>query len=199
MNIDYHIVADHRFYSVPYALIHASVRVRLTATMVEVLHEGTRVAVHVRNIGRAGRGRYTTDPAHRPKSHQAHLDWPPSRLIRWGAEIGPQTAAVIEHILEHRPHPEQGYRACLGLFSLRRRYDAPRLEAACGRARTTGAISYRSVKSILVAGLDQLPREEPPSLRLPASHDNVRGPAYYLALAPELPFDLPLPSGLPSC
>lgn len=203
VNIDYHIVADHRFYSVPYALIHASVRVRLTATMVEVLHEGTRVAVHVRSTGRAGRGRYTTDPAHRPKSHQAHLDWPPSRLIRWGAEIGPHTAAVVQYILDHKPHPEQGYRACLGLFSLRRRYDAARLEAACARAHATGAISYRSVKSILVAGLDQLPPDEPPALRLPVTHDNVRGPAYYLALAPALPLELPLAhpltSGLPSC
>lgn len=207
VNIDYHIAVDRRFYSVPYPLVRAKVRVRLTTTMVEVLHEGTRVAVHVRNAEAAGRGRYTTDPAHRPKSHQAHLDWPPSRLIRWGAEIGPHTTAVVQHILEHKPHPEQGYRACLGLFSLRRRYDAVRLEAACARAHATGAISYRSVKSILVAGLDQLPREEPPPLRLPATHDNVRGPAYYLAPAPALPFDFPLDrpldrpltSGLPSC
>lgn len=209
VNIDYHIAVERRFYSVPYTLVRAKVRVRLTTTMVEVLHEGTRVAVHVRNTEASGRGRYTTDPAHRPKSHQAHLDWPPSRLIRWGAEIGPQTAAVVQHILEHRPHPEQGYRACLGLFSLRRRYDARRLEAACGRARTTGAISYRSVKSILVAGLDQLPCDEPPPLRLPATHDHVRGAAYYRAetrtLATpadcllDLPLDLSLPSGLPSC
>lgn len=208
VNIDYHIAVDRRFYSVPYTLVRAHVRVRLTPTMVEVLHEGTRVAVHVRNTEASGRGRYTTDPAHRPKSHQAHLDWPPSRLIRWGAEIGPQTAAVVQHILEQRPHPEQGYRACLGLFSLQRRYAAARLEAACGRARTTGAISYRSVKSILLAGLDQLPCDEPPPLRLPVTHEHVRGAAYYRAVSPsppaadlvlELPLDLPLPSGLPSC
>ncbi|MBI3568334.1 MAG: IS21 family transposase [Gemmatimonadetes bacterium] len=199
VNIDYHIAVERHFYSVPYPLLRATVRVRLTATMVEVLHEGRRVAAHVRSVGPSGRGRYTTDPAHRPKSHQAHGDWPPSRLIRWGAEVGPATAAVIQYILAHKPHPEQGYRACLGLFSLRRRYDAVRLEAACARARAhaTGAISYRSVKSILVAGLDQLPREEPPPLRLPATHDNVRGPAYYLAL--DLPRDLSLTSGPSSC
>jgi hypothetical protein len=75
---------------VPYALVRATVRVRLTATMLEVLHQGTRVAVHVR---RTSKGGFSTDPAHRPKSHQAHLEWTPSRLIRWGSELGPPPAA----------------------------------------------------------------------------------------------------------
>ncbi len=138
----------------PYTLLRATVRVRLTATMVEVLHRGTRVAVHVRRMSKGG---FTTDPGHRPKSHQAHLEWTPSRLMRWGSETGPATGQVIEHILKSKPHPEQGYRACLGLMSLRRRYEPARLEAACARACTTGAMTYRSVKSILAAGLDQLP------------------------------------------
>jgi transposase len=177
VNIDYHISVDGHLYSVPYALVRATVRVRLTTTMVEVLHQGTRVAAHVRSVVK---GRFTTEPAHRPKSHQAHLEWTPSRLIRWGSETGPATGQVIEHILKNKPHPEQGYRACLGLMSLRRRYESARLEAACARACTTGAISYRSVKSILTAGLDQLPLEEPtPPLRLPPTHAHVRGPTYY--------------------
>jgi transposase len=181
VNIDYHIAVEGHFYSVPYTLLRATVRVRLTATMVEVLHRGTRVAVHVRRLSKGG---FTTDPGHRPKSHQAHLEWTPSRLIRWGSETGPATGRVIEHILKSKPHPEQGYRACLGLMSLRRRYEPARLEAACVRACTTGAMTYRSVKSILAAGLDQLPPEEPtPPLRLPATHANVRGPTYYAATA----------------
>jgi hypothetical protein len=170
--------------------------------MVEVLHQGTRVAAHVRSVVK---GRFTTEPAHRPKSHQAHLEWTPSRLIRWGSETGPATGQVIEHILKNKPHPEQGYRACLGLMSLRRRYEPTRLEAACARACTTGAISYRSVKSILVAGLDQLPPEEPtPPLRLPAMHANVRGPDYYAeagrrsARSDELTLDLDLDQRDPS-
>ncbi|MGH7713276.1 MAG: IS21 family transposase [Gemmatimonadaceae bacterium] len=176
VNIDYHIAVERHCYSVPHPLVRAKVRVRLTSTMIEVLHEGKRVAVHRRSTRRGG---YTTDPAHRPKSHQAHLEWSPSRLIRWGREIGPATAAVVESILEHKPHPEQGYRACLGLFSLARRYTAPRLEAACTRALRTGAISYKSLKSILAAGLDQLPPEEPPPLQLPPAHAHVRGASYY--------------------
>jgi transposase len=123
VNIDYHISVDGHLYSVPYALVRATVRVRLTTTMVEVLHQGTRVAAHVRSVVK---GRFTTEPAHRPKSHQAHLEWTPSRLMRWGRETGPATGQVIEHILKSKPHPEQGYRACLGLLSLRRRYASAR-------------------------------------------------------------------------
>jgi transposase len=179
VHIDYHIAVESHFYSVPHALLKATVRVRLTATMVEVLHRGRRVAAHRRSVGAGGKGRYTTDPAHRPKSHQAHLEWTPERLIRWGAEIGPAVAAVVAHILEHKPHPEQGYRSCLGLLSLAKRYTAPRLEAACARAQGTGTRTYRSVKSILIAGLDTRPVDEPLTLSLPAHHEHVRGAAYY--------------------
>lgn len=181
VNIDYHIAVEGHLYSVPHPLVGATVDVRLTATTLEVLRGGTRVAVHVRN---AQKGRATTDPAHRPKAHQRHLDWSPSRLIRWGESVGPSTARVVQAILERQPHPEQGYRACLGLLSLKRRYDAPRLEAACTRAIATGAISYRSAKSMLATGLDHLPLDETlsapsPPTRLPVTHDHIRGADYY--------------------
>jgi transposase len=179
VHIDYHIAVAEHFYSVPHRLISATVRVRLTATMLEVLHGGTRVAVHRRSVAAGAKGRYTTDPAHRPKSHQAHLDWTPERFGRWAREIGPATAAVVAHILVTKPHPEQGYRSCLGLLSLTKRYTARRLEAACVRARLTSTITYRSIKSILSAGLDRLPLEEPLTLCLPPTHDHVRGAAYY--------------------
>lgn len=176
VNIDYHIAVDKHLYSVPFTLVQATVEVRLTTNMVEVLHQGKRVAVHPRS---ARPGGFTTDPTHRPKSHQAHLEWTPSRLIRWGESVGAATGHVVTTILERYPHPEQGYRACLGLLSLGRRYTAARLEAACVRARTTGAMSYRSVKSILATGLDQAPLDEPPALTLPLTHAHVRGAAYY--------------------
>jgi transposase len=199
VNIDYHIAVEGHFYSVPYPLVRATVRVRLTASMLEVLHAGKRVAAHPRSVSRAQRGRYTTDAAHRPKSHQAHLDWTPSRLVRWGTDIGPATGALVAQILARWPHPEQGYRACLGLLSLRKRYPEARLEAACVRACTTGATSYQSVKSILATGLDQLPSEEPTPLRLPATHAHVRGADYYRTT--DLTLELPLsPSGdAPPC
>lgn len=181
VNIDYHISVEGHLYSVPYRLVGAEVSVRLTATMLEVLQHGTRVAAHARS---AVKGRYTTEPTHRPKSHQQHLDWSPSRLVAWGASIGEATARVVETILARQPHPEQGYRACLGLLSLHRRYDRARLEAASARALDSGAVSYQSVKSILATGLDQLPREvDPPTLHLPTDHAHVRGAAYYQTCA----------------
>ena len=119
--------------------------------------------------GAWSRGRYTTEPTHRPTSHQQHFEWSPSHLIAWGAGVGDATARVLDAILARQPHLEHGYRACLGLLSLSRRYDRAWLEAASARALTSGAVSYRAVKSILDTGLDQLPiPEDPPVLHLPA-------------------------------
>jgi transposase len=115
-----------------------------------------------------------------PASHRAHLQWTPSRLVRWAGTISPDTATVVEKILVTKPHPEQGYRACLGLMNLARRYGSERMGAACRRALACGAVSYTSVKSILAENLDRLPLPTssgptPP----PPNHENLRGAAYW--------------------
>ena len=180
VNIDYHVDVLGHLYSVPYQLQRTQVDVRITSDTVEIFHDGRRVAVHVRGRTKGG---FTTDAAHRPKAHQKYLEWTPSRMIRWGEQTGPRTAEMVRRILDARPHPEQGYRACLGLLRLGERYTPARLEAACGRALHVGAVSYKSVKSILSTGLDQLPVEEQTALALPQDHDHVRGGAYYAAAA----------------
>jgi transposase len=115
-----------------------------------------------------------------PKAHQAHLEWSPARLIHWGQSIGAHTGALVEVILADRPHPEQGYRSCLGLLRLAKRYGNERLEVAAGRARAAGAKSYRHVDSILKHGLDRLPApDERPHDDAAVVHDNLRGPKYY--------------------
>lgn len=176
VNIDYHIAVENHFYSVPHRLVRKQVDVRLAASTVEILHDGHRVAAHVRS---RRRGRFTTDPTHRPKAHQEHLEWAPSRMIRWAEKTGPHTAAIVKGILEERPHPEQGYRPCLGILRLGERYSPERLEAACHRALAIGGASYRSIKSILEHGLDRVPLQEQATLELPQEHDNLRGPDYY--------------------
>lgn len=182
VNIDYHVSVEGHAYSVPYTLVRQQVEVRLTATTVEILHRGRRVAAHARS---SARGRFTTDPAHRPKAHQRHVEWTPSRVIAWGTSLGPAVGQLVQQLLESFPHPEQGYRACLGLFSLGKRYGTERLEAACTRALGAGTPRYRSVKSILVAGLDRLSTEDAQTtLALPAAHEHLRGPAYYAQLTP---------------
>ena len=152
VNIDYHIQVDGRFYSVPHALARWEVEVRLGTTTIEIFHKHRRVAAHLRSRGKGG---YTTDPGHMPATHRAHLEWTPSRLVRWARKTGPETAAFARKLLETRRHPEQGYRSCLGLMRLARAYPAERMEAACRRALDIGAHSYKSVKTILSAGLDQ--------------------------------------------
>ena len=178
VNVDYHVALDGHYYSVPHALVHEQVEVRSTQTTVEIFHRNQRVTSHARSHER---GRHTTKPEHMPKAHQKHLEWTPSRLIRWGNTIGPETAGLVEAILHDRPHPEQGYRSCLGILRLARRYGAERLEAACGRALAVGARSYRHVDSILKHGLDRqpplVPAATPP--RAPLIHENVRGRDYY--------------------
>lgn len=178
VNIDYHVEVDSHYYSVPHSLIHEEVDARFTATTVELFHQNKRVATHVRSVAR---GRHTTTPEHMPKAHQKHLEWTPQRLIDWARKMGPQTGALVERILAERRHPEQGYRSCLGLLRLGKRYGEARLEAACARAFAAGARSYRHVESILKNGLDRSPISTPNSeFKLePTTHENVRGPKYY--------------------
>jgi transposase len=178
VNIDYHIEVLRHFYSVPHRLVHEQVEACVSASTVEIFHRGLRVASHRRS---SLRGHHTTVPEHMPKAHQKHLEWSPSRFIRWGRSIGPSTAALIEAILAERPHPEMGYRSCLGILRLGRRYGDARLEKACTRAIAIRARSYRSVESILKRGLDraELPRPAAASPDPPLRHDNIRGEDYY--------------------
>jgi transposase len=177
VSLDYHVDIDGHYYSVPYRLIREQVEARSTARTVEIFHKGERVAAHLRGTGR---GRHTTVADHMPSSHRRHAEWTIERIMRTAARIGPSTAKLVSIILESRPHPEQGYRACLGILRLARQYGEPRLEAACDRGLDIGARSYGSIQSILKNGLDRQPRR--PSrqneLVLP-DHPNIRGPRYY--------------------
>jgi transposase len=179
VGIDYHVDFHGHYYSVPHALRHnkGRVDVRATEKVVEIFHKRRRVASHRRSRRRGG---YTTDRSHMPKSHQKYAEWTPSRIMRWAETIGPETAAMAREVMEHRPHPEQGFRSCMGIIRLAKEYDTERLERACKRARAIGALSCRSVTSILKTGLDQRPVPPAP---LPEQvvliHDHIRGPEYY--------------------
>ena len=177
VNIDYHVELDGHYYSVPHRLVRAEVELRITGATVEILAGQQRVAVHALS---AIKGAHTTVAEHMPASHRAHLEWTPAKLIAWGERIGAATGAVVRWQMEHRPHPEQGYRACLGLQRLARQRGNERLEAACARALSIRSPTYRSVNSILAAGLDrqQAPPPAAEATTLPL-HDNLRGADYY--------------------
>jgi transposase len=174
--IDYHVAYDNHYYSVPHTWVGHRLDIRATAATVEIFHKGQRIASHVR----ARRGGFTTTEAHMPKSHREHRQWSPGRFLNWAREIGPATLEVVKRQLEDRPHPEHGYRSCLGLLNHARRYSKVRLEAACERALHIQSPSYRSVTSILKQGLDRqaLSEQEDHQAELPL-HANVRGAGYY--------------------
>jgi len=177
VNIDYHVELEGHYYSVPYSLVHERVELRSTLSTVEIFHRGQRIAAHPRSTHR---GHHTTIAAHMPKAHLRHLEWTPSRIAAWAERIGPQTAALAVAILADRPHPEQGFRSCLGLLRLSQRDGAARLEAACARALAAGARSYRHVDAILKHGLDRIAVPEPsPQLTLAPVHEHLRGRSYY--------------------
>jgi transposase len=177
VNIDYHIVLERSYYSVPYRLVHESVEVRYTSHLVEIFHGSKRVAIH-RRLDVPGQCATTAD--HMPRSHRAHSQWTPSRLIDWAEKTGVATGRVVAAILESRPHPEQGYRSCLGLLRLGKRYGSGRLESACSRAWALKSPSYRTVKNILASGMDRVLVCEEPAINTETQrHENIRGAAYY--------------------
>ena len=173
--IDYHIEIDKRFYSVPHQRVGQTLDVRITATSIEVFHQGQRVASHAKQHS----GGFSTCPEHMPKYHRQHREWSPERFITWAQSIGPCTAQVVQHVLHRRPHAEQGYRACLGLLHHARSYSQKRLEAACEKALAIHSPNYRSINSILKKGLDQWPKEDAAQTESSGpKHNNVRGSDY---------------------
>ncbi len=176
VNIDYHIEVDHHYYSVPYQLRGETVEARITPATVEILFKGRRVASHGRSHLA---GRHTTLSAHMPESHKRYLEWSPSRIIKWAAKSGPSTECLVTQIMEQKVHPEQGFRSCLGIMRLGRRYGIERLEDACKRALAMKAYSYRSVESILKNNLDGKDLLLEHSSGTAIIHENVRGKTYY--------------------
>jgi transposase len=175
VGIDYHVEVQGFFYSVPHALIREQVDTRATQRTIEVFHRGKRVAAHAR---RYGGPRHGTQPEHMPSAHRRYAEWTPDRLQRDARGIGPATEALIIAVMARRPHPEQGFRTCMGILRLFRGLDAARVEAASLRAVEIGALSYASVASILKHRID---RTAPPHAadEAPLLHDNIRGSGYY--------------------
>jgi transposase len=176
VHIDYHVEIEAHRYSVPHALVGCQLDARITRHVVELLHRGQRVAAHARS---ERRGEFTTVAEHMPAAHRAHREWTPQRLIDWGNSIGMSTGAVVTRLLEQHKHPEHGYRTCLGLLSLAKRYGRERLEAACTVALSIGAARYRNVRDILASNRDRAPSSEKQADWISPAHAHVRGPGYY--------------------
>src|SRR4051794_37923350 len=176
VNLDYHIEIAKHFYSVPFQLLRQEVEARITAQTVEIFHRGKLVATHLRSLRPH---RPTTVVGHMPSSHRRYRDWTHERIQREAAAIGNDAAALVEIILRSRPHPEQGFRSCIGILGLRKRYGADRLDAACAKALTLGTRSYGSVAAILKNAQDSKTPPQGKTDQASLLHDNIRGPGYY--------------------
>jgi transposase len=175
VGIDYHVAAAGFFYSVPHTLIRQQVETRLTERTVEVFHRGQRVAAHAR---RYGGPRHGTLPDHMPSAHRLYAEWSPERFQSQARAIGSNTEALIIAVLARRPHPEQGFRTCLGILRLYRRIDATRAEAISARAVEIGALNYQSIASILEHRLE-IKTATRTADSAPILHANIRGSRYY--------------------
>ena len=181
---DYHLEVDGHYYSAPYQLIKEPIEVRITENIIEIFNNNTRIASHIRSYRQ---GAHTTIPEHMPKKHQKHMEWTPSRLLDWACSMGQKTLHLTKHLIEIKDHPEQAYRACLGLLNLARQYGKERLEAACDRAIHYHTLTRRSVAAILKGGLDKqaLPETTPSESKPNHHHENIRGSEYFTKIKPK--------------
>lgn len=173
---DYHVELDRHYYSAPSELVGRKVEIRYTADTVEIVHNGTRVASHIRSREAGGA---TTIEGHRPESHRRYLEWDLERLLSWAANAGASIQALVQRVSGSGLHPDQVLRSCLGIKRLGESYGEQRLEAACARAVKLNACSYKSVASILKTGLDRIAQSAPSQVAEPVLHDNLRGADYF--------------------
>ena len=175
VGLDYHVEVEGFFYSVPHALIREQVDVRIDQPHDRAVPPRPDASpLHQRRYG--GR-RHGTDPDHMPSSHRRYAEWTPERFRRWARSIGPNTEGLIVAMLANRPHPEQGFRTCLGVLRLFRGLDPARAEAVSARAVEIGALNYKSIASILANNLDRRSRQTENATVI--DHPNVRGPGYF--------------------
>ena len=180
VGIDYHVLYDKNFYSVPYQFAHKQTEVRATEKTIEVFHKHIRIASHLRCYEK---NQSITLKEHMPPNHQFMLDWTPQRFIRWAQKMGPSTTELIQKILQSREHPQQSFRKCLGILNLANRYSEERLEAAAQRALHYKIFSYRKIKNILDKGYEKIkPKTDEKSelnIQLSLFHKNIRGDQYF--------------------
>jgi len=177
-NYHAYLSEDNHYYSVPYRFIHKEVEIQYTGRNVEIYHKQERIAFYPRD---RRLNQYTTLKEHMPSSHQFVMYWRKEHFIEEGEKMGQSVANLCTRIMEQRPHPEQGFRACSGVLGLKK-YGVDRLNKACSMSLESGVQSYHRVKWILDQKLDVSVKEQEQreiSPDLPFNHENIRGKEYY--------------------
>ena len=143
--------------------------------VVGIYYDNVRIVEHPRDRRRGG---YTTAAEHMPAHHRFYAEWSPERLLRWGMDIGEEVQEVIRRVLQNRKHPEQAFRACLGILNLGKKYGAGKLRDACEQANAHRICSYKRIESMVKVAVE---REKQPQLAWAGvgGHENLRGSEYY--------------------
>jgi transposase len=176
VDLSYHVEHDDHFYSVHFSHIGEQLDLRATEATVEIFRRGTRIDSYPRSYAK---GKYTTRKEHMPRAHLDQVEWTPERLTDWARKTGPMTEALLEAVMASKAHPQQGFKACLGILRLAKSYTPDRIERAAARALHFRTLNSGSVASMLKNNLDQLPLPgEEPQQALPL-HENIRGGGYY--------------------
>jgi len=177
---DYHIQLEHNFYSVPYQLIGKKVEVWFSAKIVTITYEGKAVATHPKLLHK---GQYSTKSEHMASSHKKYLEWSPGKIMNWGATIGSESAKLFKKIMDSRPHPEMGFRTCLGIINAYKKYQEKGYSEEHLEIISTIALSkhYYKVAQVkdLLKSYQPKDSDESASLVALSTHDNIRGAEYY--------------------
>lgn len=178
VNRDYHVYVHGHAYSVPYELINQYVDIKVCHNKVEIYFQHKLVCVHVRSFIK---GDATTEPSHRPKSHQAYAQQSKAHFVQWARSVGDSVYSLVCAQFENKPeYSLKGCQACTELQRLAKRFGHSRFERACQCACDIQSLTVSSVRSILQCRLDE-PNEtlEPMQSQLPLHH-NVRGAEYFI-------------------
>lgn len=168
--------ADKHYYSVPYRYIGKKVKLLYSRHTVEIYYNYERIALHNRLKGPY---QYTTDKEHLASTHRFVSEWTPDRFTSWAAGIHEDVKLYILKVLGRKQHPEQAYKACMGILGFAKKVGNERLIRACQRALGYGAYNYKTIQNILDRELElDGPPDETDQLKMPF-HDNIRGEGYY--------------------
>jgi transposase len=180
VHTDYHVELEGHYYSVPCHHRSSEVEISFNSKLVAVIKNGSVIARHQRSYDR---GKHSTIKEHMPKNHQEYGDWTPERIISWAKSTGSYTEKLVKEIIESKQHPAQGFRVCMGVINLTKRYEKSRIEKAAARLLSfgIGERPLQSIKSILVKNLEQeaLPEEFSSNQMSLDLHENIRGAEYY--------------------
>jgi transposase len=177
VQINYHIYLkeDGRYYSVPYRFRGNKISIIYTNTIVEMFYKNERIATHERKRGSG----YSTNKEHMPSHHRFFAEWNPDKIVSWATEIGDKVSFVANQILSSSQHPEQGFKSCIGIINLSKKYGTIRVNRACDIAITYQEFSYKFIHNLLQRGMEKMETEQQDLPFNTQLHENIRGNEYY--------------------